>query len=123
MAPADEATRAGTAQIPARKGPWLVCLMGTSRPGTAKRCCSTSALTVTALPWGRGELLPNLRRAGHVHEPGEPRGFDASNELRPVAIYLNRPGIDYNRFSHKFQGLHARLTGVEGAKGIKSILT
>jgi hypothetical protein len=35
---------------------------------------------------------------------------------------LNRLGIDHNRLSYKFQGLDAKLTGVESAKVIKSIL-
>ncbi|WP_240772797.1 DUF1501 domain-containing protein [Phragmitibacter flavus] len=46
----------------------------------------------------------------------------------PVSVYdlhatmLNRLGIDHSRLSHKFQGLDARLTGVDGAKVIKKIM-
>jgi hypothetical protein len=38
------------------------------------------------------------------------------------ATMLHLLGIDHNRFSVKFQGLDARLSGVEGAKVIKDIL-
>jgi uncharacterized protein (DUF1501 family) len=46
----------------------------------------------------------------------------------PVSVFdlhatmLHQLGIDHNRFSFKFQGLDARLTGVEGAKVIRPIL-
>ena len=35
---------------------------------------------------------------------------------------LHQLGIDHDAFSVKFQGLDAKLTGVEGAKVIKGIL-
>jgi hypothetical protein len=35
---------------------------------------------------------------------------------------LHLLGIDHNRFTFKFQGLDARLSGVEGATVIKGIL-
>jgi hypothetical protein len=35
---------------------------------------------------------------------------------------LNRMGVDHNRLTFKFQGLDAKLTGVEKARAIKSIL-
>jgi hypothetical protein len=35
---------------------------------------------------------------------------------------LHQLGIDHKAFSFKFQGLDARLSGVEGAKVIKDIL-
>jgi hypothetical protein len=35
---------------------------------------------------------------------------------------LHQLGIDHNAFSFKFQGLDARLSGVEGAKVIKDVL-
>jgi hypothetical protein len=38
------------------------------------------------------------------------------------ATMLHLCGIDHNRFSVKFQGLDAKLTGVEPAKVIKAIL-
>jgi hypothetical protein len=36
---------------------------------------------------------------------------------------LHQFGINHDAFSFKFQGLDAKLTGVEGAKVIKPILT
>jgi hypothetical protein len=51
------------------------------------------------------------------------------NILRdPVSIFdlhatmLNRMGIDHNRMTFKFQGLDAKLTGVEKASAVKSIM-
>lgn len=47
----------------------------------------------------------------------------------PVSIYdlhatmLQQLGIDHNRLTYKFQGLDARLTGVEGAKAVKQIIS
>ena len=38
------------------------------------------------------------------------------------ATMLHLFGIDHNRFSVKFQGLDARLTGVEPARVVKAIL-
>ena len=35
---------------------------------------------------------------------------------------LHLLGIDHNRFTFKFQGLDARLSGVEGARVIRDIL-
>jgi len=35
---------------------------------------------------------------------------------------LHLLGIDHERFSIKFQGLDARLSGVEGAKVVREIL-
>jgi hypothetical protein len=35
---------------------------------------------------------------------------------------LHLLGVDHNRLTYKFQGLDARLTGVEGALPVKSIL-
>ena len=46
----------------------------------------------------------------------------------PVSIYdlhatmLQVMGIDHNRLTYKFQGLDARLTGVEGAKPVTEII-
>ncbi|HUP82365.1 MAG TPA: DUF1501 domain-containing protein [Pirellula sp.] len=39
------------------------------------------------------------------------------------ATMLNQLGIQHDAFSVKFQGLDAKLTGVEGATVIKDILT
>lgn len=46
----------------------------------------------------------------------------------PVSIYdlhatmLHQMGIDHNQLTFKFQGLDARLTGVEGAKVVTKVL-
>jgi uncharacterized protein (DUF1501 family) len=59
---------------------------------------------------------------------GETDDFSYNIVKDPVSIFdlhatmLNRLGIDHNRLSYKFQGLDAKLTGVESAKVIKSIL-
>lgn len=42
------------------------------------------------------------------------------HDLHATMLYLL--GIDHNRFTYKFQGLDARLSGVEGAQVIKDIL-
>ena len=39
------------------------------------------------------------------------------------ATLLHQLGIDHNRFTYKFQGLDAKLTGVEGARVVNEILT
>jgi hypothetical protein len=60
---------------------------------------------------------------------GETDDFSYNIVKDPVSIFdlhatmLNRLGIDHNRLTYKFQGLDAKLTGVESAKVIKSILT
>jgi hypothetical protein len=38
------------------------------------------------------------------------------------ATILHCLGIDHERFSYKFQGLNARLTGVEEAKVVRGVL-
>ncbi|MEY4483825.1 MAG: hypothetical protein RL693_1277 [Verrucomicrobiota bacterium] len=59
---------------------------------------------------------------------GEPDDFSYNIVSDPVSVFdlhatmLNRLGIDPNRLSHKFQGLEARLTGVDGAHAIKKIM-
>jgi hypothetical protein len=35
---------------------------------------------------------------------------------------LHQLGIDHNAFTYKFQGLSARLTGVEGARVLTDIM-
>jgi len=39
-----------------------------------------------------------------------------------IAAMLHQPGIEHEAFSFTFQGLDAKLSGVEGAKVIKDIL-
>ena len=59
---------------------------------------------------------------------GETDDFSYNIVKDPVSIYdlhatmLNRLGINPDRLTFKFQGLDAKLTGVEGAKVIKSVL-
>jgi hypothetical protein len=59
---------------------------------------------------------------------GETDDFSYNIVDKPVhvndlnATILHCLGIDHTRFTHKFQGLDARLTGVEGAKVVKDLL-
>ena len=59
---------------------------------------------------------------------GETDDFSYNILRDPVSIFdlhatmLNRMGIDHNRLTFKFQGLDAKLTGVEKARAVKSIL-
>ena len=65
-------------------------------------------------------------KAGYVH--GETDEFGYNIVDRPVhindfnATILHALGIDHQRFSVKYQGLDAKLTGVEGARVVKEIL-
>ncbi len=65
-------------------------------------------------------------RPGHVHGATDELGYAAVENVCTVhdlhATMLHQLGIDHDKFSVKFQGLDAKLTGVEGAKVIKSIL-
>ena len=59
---------------------------------------------------------------------GETDDYSYNIVRDPVSIYdlhatmLRLMGIDHHRLSYKFQGLDARLTGVEGAQVIKSVI-
>ncbi len=59
---------------------------------------------------------------------GETDDFSYNIVRDPVSIFdlhatmLNRLGIEHARFTHKFQGLDAKLTGVETAKAIGQIM-
>jgi hypothetical protein len=65
-------------------------------------------------------------RGGIVHGATDDLGYAAVenvctvHDLHATMLYLL--GIDHDAFTFKFQGLDARLTGVEGAKVIKAIL-
>ncbi len=65
-------------------------------------------------------------RGGISH--GETDDFSYNVTDNPVhvndlnATILHTLGIDHLRFTHKFQGLDARLTGVEAAKVVTPIL-
>lgn len=66
-------------------------------------------------------------KGGTVHGSTDELGYNAVEDRTSVhdlhATMLHLFGIDYNRFSYKFQGLDARLTGVEHPSVIKSILS
>jgi len=65
-------------------------------------------------------------RGGIVHGSTDDLGYAAIEKITTVhdlhATMLHQLGIDHNAFSFKFQGLDARLSGVEGAKVMKDIL-
>jgi hypothetical protein len=65
-------------------------------------------------------------RQGMVLGSTDDLGYAAIENVTTVhdlhATMLHQLGIEHNAFSFKFQGLDARLTGVEGAKVIKDIL-
>ena len=66
-------------------------------------------------------------RGGLVYGATDDLGYSAVENVVTVhdlhATMLERLGIDHDAFSVKFQGLDAKLTGVEGAKFITDILT
>jgi hypothetical protein len=66
-------------------------------------------------------------RGGLVHGATDDLGYAAVDKVTTVhdlhATMLHQLGIHHEAFSFKFQGLNARLSGVEGAKVIKDILT
>jgi hypothetical protein len=65
-------------------------------------------------------------RGGIVYGASDELGYAAVENVCTVhdlhATMLHQLGIDHDAFSVKFQGLDARLSGVEGAKVIKGIL-
>jgi uncharacterized protein (DUF1501 family) len=65
-------------------------------------------------------------QGGIVHGSTDDLGYAAIEKITTVhdlhATMLHQLGIDHNAFSFKFQGLDARLSGVEGAKVIKDVL-
>jgi hypothetical protein len=65
-------------------------------------------------------------RAGLVYGATDDLGYAAVENVTNVhdlhATMLHQLGIDHEAFRFKFQGLDARLSGVEGAKVIKDIL-
>ena len=64
---------------------------------------------------------------GMVHGTSDELGYAAVENVTTVhdlhATMLHQLGIQHDAFSYKFQGLDAKLTGVEGAQVIKNILT
>ncbi len=65
-------------------------------------------------------------RGGIVHGATDDLGYAAVEKVTTVhdlhATMLNQLGIQHDAFTYKFQGLDAKLTGVEGAKVIKEVL-
>ena len=65
-------------------------------------------------------------KGGIVHGATDDLGYAAIDKITTVhdlhATMLNQLGIKHDSFTYKFQGLDARLTGVEGPKVIKEIL-
>lgn len=65
-------------------------------------------------------------RGGMVHGSTDDLGYAAVDKVTTVhdlhATMLHQLGIHHEAFSFKFQGLNARLSGVEGAKVIKDVL-
>ncbi len=65
-------------------------------------------------------------KGGVVH--GETDDFSYNITADPVhvrdfqATILHLFGIDHERFTHKWQGLDVRLTGVEKAEVVKAVL-
>ena len=63
---------------------------------------------------------------GIVHGATDDLGYAATENICTVhdlhATMLHQLGIRHDAFSVKFQGLDAKLTGVEGAKVIEGIL-
>ena len=69
--------------------------------------------------WGPGSMALNLR--GRLMRYLSPPLFPV--HLRDLnATILHCMGIDHLRFTQKFQGLDAKLTGVEPAKVIKALM-
>ena len=66
-------------------------------------------------------------RGGIVHGATDELGYAAVEKVCTVhdlhATMMHQLGIEHDSFSVKFQGLDAKLTGVEGAKVIHEILT
>jgi hypothetical protein len=66
-------------------------------------------------------------RGGMVHGASDELGYAAIENITTVhdlhATMLHQLGIQHEAFTYKFQGLDAKLTGVEGASVIKNILT
>lgn len=66
-------------------------------------------------------------KGGQDYGQSDDLGYAAVQDLVNVhdlhATMLHLLGVDHQRFSFKFQGLDARLTGVEGANVIKGILS
>ena len=77
---------------------------------------------------GRPDVMDVVgsHKGGVVH--GETDEFSYNITQDPVhvrdfqATILHQFGIDHERFSHNYQGLNVKLTGVEKAEPVKAIL-
>ena len=65
-------------------------------------------------------------KGGISHGATDDFGYNAVEDVTQVhdfhATMLHLFGVDHEKFTHKFQGLDYRLTGVEPARVIHSIL-
>jgi uncharacterized protein (DUF1501 family) len=65
-------------------------------------------------------------KGGHVHGSTDDFCYNIASDPVHIndmnATILHCLGIDHERFSYKFQGLNARLTGVEEAKVVRGVL-
>jgi uncharacterized protein (DUF1501 family) len=65
-------------------------------------------------------------KGGVSHGATDDLGYEAVTDVVTVhdlhATMLHLLGVDHERFSYKFQGLDARLSGVEKAEVIRAIL-
>jgi uncharacterized protein (DUF1501 family) len=65
-------------------------------------------------------------RRGFEYGATDELGYAAVDEVATVhdlhATMLHQLGVDHDAFTFKFQGLDAKLTGVEGAKIMRGIL-
>jgi hypothetical protein len=65
-------------------------------------------------------------KPGIIHGATDDLGYAAEKDIVHVrdlhATLLHQFGIDHARFTHKFQGLDLKLTGVEPAKAVKAIM-
>ena len=66
-------------------------------------------------------------RGGLIHGASDDLGYAAVDKVQTVhdlhATMLHLLGIEPDAFTFKFQGLNAKLTGVEGAKVIREVLS
>jgi hypothetical protein len=74
----------------------------------------------------RVEFNRDVRPGGMVHGATDDLGYAAVDKIATVhdlhATMLHQLGIESNQFTANFQGLDAKLTGVEGGKAITEIL-
>jgi uncharacterized protein (DUF1501 family) len=93
--------------------------MSQSNKGTTGRDHHNKAMSV----WVAGAGV----QRGLVYGATDELGYAAQENIATVhdlhATMLHLLGIDHNAFTYKFQGLDAKLTGVEGAKILTGILT